>query len=72
VSSNHTKLELIEAYRSTPSFEREELGFELPHTCVASAVLSDRRLQRYIMLGSVKLADFLMAKELAENIREII
>jgi hypothetical protein len=55
----YTMTELIEAFIAMSSYEREELDFGSVHKLDAATVQSNRRLQHRILIGSIKLIEFL-------------
>jgi hypothetical protein len=55
----YTKAELIGAFIALSSRERDRLDIGLPHSWTAEGVLNSERLANRIMLGSIRLSEYL-------------
>jgi hypothetical protein len=55
----YTKAELIEAFITLSSRERLELDIGFPHAWTAAGVLNNKRLANRIVLGSIRLSEYL-------------
>lgn len=59
LANSYTMMELIEAFITMSSFEREELDTGRAHTYTPAMVRNYKYLQNRIYIGSIKLSEFL-------------